>query len=77
MGGVSLLGKLAVVLLVFVAILVTVICVVFRERTRGKAIANDDVVAQQASDARVLAVMFTAILCGMLLALLAGWLIFF
>jgi hypothetical protein len=33
--------------------------------------------AQQASDARVLAVIFSAIFGGMLLTLLTAWLIFF
>jgi hypothetical protein len=73
----GLLGKLAIVLLVFVAILVVVIRVAFRERTRGKTIARDDIAAQQASDARVLAVIFSAILGGMLLTILTAWLIFF
>ena len=73
----GLLGKLAAVLLVFIAILVTVIRVAFRERKRARAIAIDDVAAQQASDARVLAVIFSAILGGMLLTVLTAWLIFF
>ncbi len=73
----SLLGKLAVVLLGFVAIFVTVIYFAFRERRLGKSIAHDDVAAQQASDARVLAVIFSAIVGGMLLTFVAAWLIFF
>jgi len=74
---VTLLHKLAIVLAVFVAILVVVIRLAFRERKLGKSIAHDDVLAQQASDARVLAVIFSAILGGMGLTVLAGWLIFF
>jgi Na+-transporting methylmalonyl-CoA/oxaloacetate decarboxylase gamma subunit len=74
---VLLLHKLAIVLAAFLAILVTVIWFAFRERRLGKAIARDDVAAQQASDARVLAVIFSAILGGMLLAALVAWIVFF
>ncbi len=76
-GGMSLLAKLVVVFLAFVAIIVVVIRVAFRERTLGKSIAADDIEAQQASDARVLAVIFSAILGGMLLTLVVAWLVFF
>ena len=72
-----LLHKLAIVFAGLVAILVTVIWFAFRERRLGKAIAHDDVAAQQASDARVLAVIFAAILGGMLLTLLVAWIVFF
>jgi len=74
---VTLLHKLAIVLLAFVAILSVVIYFAFRERALGKGIRGDDVVAQQASDARVLAVIFSAIFGGMLLTFLTAWLIFF
>ena len=73
----SLGQKLAVVLVAFVAILAIVIFVAFRERRLGRSIAQDDVAGQQASDARVLAVIFTAIMGGMLLTLLAAWIVFF
>ena len=73
----TLLQKLAIVLAAFVSILVTVIWFAFRERRLGKAIAHDDVAAQQASDARVLAVIFSAIVAGMLLTLLVAWIVFF
>ena len=72
-----LLHKLAIVFAGFVAILATVIWFAFRERRLGKAIAHDDVAAQQASDARVLAVIFSAILGGMVLTVLTAWVIFF
>ncbi len=72
-----LFHKLAIAFAGFVAILVTVIWFAFRERRIGKAIARDDVAAQQASDARVLAVIFSAILGGMLLTLLVAWIVFF
>lgn len=73
----TLLHKLAVVLLAFLAILSVVIWFAFRERTLGKSIAHDDIAGQQASDARVLAVIFSAIVGGMLLTVLAAWILFF
>ena len=69
--------KLAVVIAAFVAILVIVIYMAFRERRLGKAIATDDVQGQQASDARVLTVIFSAIFGGMFLTLLVAYLVFF
>jgi len=73
----TLLHKLAIVLAAFLALLVVVIWFAFRERRVGKSIARDDVASQQASDARVLAVIFSAILGGMLLAVVTAWVIFF
>ena len=70
-------AKLLIVFFAFVAILVTVIAVAFRERTHGKAIAQDDVQAQQAQDARVMTVIFSAIMGGMFLTLIVAWLVFF
>ncbi len=72
----SLGHKLTIVLVAFVAILVTVICVAFRERRLGKSLAADDIHGQQASDGRVLAVIFSAIFGGMVLTLLAAWIVF-
>jgi hypothetical protein len=69
--------KLLIVFFAFLAILVTVIAVAFRERTRGKALAGDDIAGQQAQDARVMAVIFGAIFGGMLLTLVVAWLVFF
>jgi hypothetical protein len=69
--------KLFVVFCAFLAILTVVIRLAFRERKLGKALYEDDVAAQQASDARVLAVIFGAIFAGMLLTLLVAWLVFF
>ena len=68
--------KLAIVLAAFVAILTIVIFMAFRERRIGKTIAADDSAAQQASDARVLTVIFSAIMGGMLLTVLVAWLVF-
>ena len=69
--------KLLVVFFAFLAILVTVIAVAFRERTRAKTIPKDDVAAQQAQDARVMTVIFSAIMGGMFLTLIVAWLVFF
>ena len=69
--------KLALVIGAFLAILVTVIWFAFRERRMSKTIGEDDVAAQQASDARVLAVIFSAIVGGMLLTLIVAYLVFF
>jgi hypothetical protein len=69
--------KLLVVFLAFVAILAVVIVVAFRERKRGGAIARDDSAGQQAQDARVMAIIFSAMIGGMVLTLLAAWLVFF
>jgi hypothetical protein len=67
--------KLLVVFFAFLAVLATVIAVAFRERKRS--IANDDIEAQQAQDARVMAVIFGSIMGGMLLTVLVAWLVFF
>lgn len=72
----SMGAKLAVVIGAFVAILVVVICMAFRERRLGRDIAADDAAAQQASDARVLAVIFTAIIGGMLLTVIVAYIVF-
>ena len=69
--------KLAIVLAAFVAILAIVIAMAFRERRLGKSLASDDIAGQQASDARVLTVIFSAIFGGMLLTLLVAYLVFF
>lgn len=69
--------KLLVVFFAFLALLATVIAVAFRERARGRAIAADDIEAQQAQDARVMAVIFGSIMGGMLLTVLVAWLVFF
>ena len=69
-------AKLAIVLAAFVTILTIVIYMAFRERRLGKSIAVDDVEAQQASDARVLTVIFSAIIGGMLLTLVTAYLVF-
>ena len=73
----SLGEKLAIVFAAFLAILVAVIWMAFRERRLGKHIDVNDAAAQQASDSRVLIAVFSAIFGGMLLTLLVAWLVFF
>jgi hypothetical protein len=73
----SLGAKLAIVFAGFLAVLVTVIWMSFRERRLSKDIADDDIPAQQAQDGRVMAIIFSAILGGMLLTVLTAWLVFF
>lgn len=73
----TLLHKLAAVLLAFVAILATVVWFAFRERRLARAIAHDDRAAQQASDVRILAVVMSGIFGGMVLALAVAWIVFF
>jgi membrane protein implicated in regulation of membrane protease activity len=68
--------KLFVVFLAFLTILAIVLYMAFRERRLGKSLADDDTAGQQASDARVMAVIFTAIFGGMFLTLIVGWLVF-
>ena len=73
----SLGGKLAIVFIAFLAILSIVVYYAFRERRLGKSIDSGDIAAQQASDARVLFVVFAAIFGGMFLTILVAWLVFF
>jgi len=69
--------KLALVFAAFLAILIAVIWLSFRERRLGRDMDPDDAAAQQASDSRVLFTIFSAIIGGMLLTLLVAWLVFF
>ena len=72
----SLTWKLAIVLLAFVTILVIVIWMAFRERKLSQGMAANDAAAEAASDGRVMAVIFTAIIGGMLLTLIVAYLVF-
>ena len=72
----SLGWKLFLVFLAFLAVLTTVIVMAFRERKRGRTIADDDLAAQRDQDARVMTIIFTSIVGGMFLTLLVGWLVF-
>ena len=69
-------AKLSFVIVAFLAILVIVIAMVFRERRLGKTIDSGDLAAQEASDARVLTVIFSAIFGGMLLTLIVAYIVF-
>ena len=69
-------AKLALVIAAFVTILVIVIVMAFRERRLGRGIDSSDTAAQEASDARVLTVIFGAIFGGMLLTLIVAYLVF-
>jgi len=73
---VSLTAKLAIVLAAFVAILAIVIWMAFRERKLGHRLDASSPEAQQASDARVLAVIFGAIFGGMLLTVIVAYMVF-
>ena len=72
----SLTWKLAIVLAAFVAILVIVIWMAFRERKLSQGMAADDIAAGEASDARVMGIIFSAIIGGMLLTLIVAYLVF-
>lgn len=69
--------KLFVVFVAFLAIIGTVMVVAFRERKRGRTIAAGDIQAERDQDARVMAVIFSAIIGGMGLTLITAWLVFF
>jgi hypothetical protein len=73
----SLGYKLLAVFMAFCTILGVVLFVALRERKRGKTLADDDIQGQQAQDARVMAIIFSAILGGMVLTLLVSYLVFF
>jgi hypothetical protein len=68
--------SLTFVFAAFLAILVTVIAMSFRERRLAR-IAASDAKADAASDARVMAIVFAAIPGGMLLTVITAWLVFF
>ena len=72
----TLFAKLALVMAAFLTILVIVIVMAFRERKLGRGADPADTAAQQASDARVLTVIFSAILGGMALTILVAYIVF-
>ena len=67
---------LSAVIATFVLVMAGVLALAFRERRAGKRIAVDDVVAQNASDARLLTVIFGSIIGGMVLTLVTASLVF-
>lgn len=72
----SLGWKLFIVFIAFCALMGWVMYMAFRERKLAQAMADDDLAAQKASDSRVLTVVFSAAIGGMLLTLLVAWLVF-
>jgi uncharacterized membrane protein len=69
--------KLFVVFVAFCALMAGVLWMAFRERRLARALPAEDLEGQRASDARVLAVVFSTAIGGMLLTLLTAWLVFF
>jgi hypothetical protein len=73
----SAVTGLVLVIAAFVALLTTVMRLAFRERRLSKTIAVNDLEAQNASDARLLATIFGSIIGGMALTVVTAWLVFF
>ena len=69
--------KLFIVFLGFLSILAVVIFIAFRERKKGRTIAAGDIASEQSQDARVMTIIFTAIVGGMALTLITAYLVFF
>jgi hypothetical protein len=69
--------KLFIVFLGFLSVLTTVIVVAFRERKKAQNVDINDIAGQQAQDARVMTIIFTAIVGGMALTLITAYLVFF
>ena len=67
---------LSLVIATFVTIMAGVLALALRERRAGKTIAVDDVAAQNASDARLLTVIFGSIIGGMVLTLVTASIVF-
>lgn len=70
-------SKLLIIFVVFVAIIGVVMAVSFRERKFAQHSAAPNQTADEASDARIITIIFGSILCGMLLAILVAWIVFF
>lgn len=68
--------KLFIVFVAFCALMGGVMWMAFRERKRGRLIAEGDIAAGEAQDNRVLLVIFSAAIGGLLLTLLVAWLVF-
>jgi heme O synthase-like polyprenyltransferase len=68
--------KLVLVFIAFCSLMGGVMWMAFRERKRGRSIAPGDVAAGEAQDSRVLLVIFSAAIGGLLLTLLVAWLVF-
>ncbi len=70
-------SKLMIIFLVFVAIIGVVMAVSFRERKLANHSNAPDQAADEASDVRTITIIFGSILCGMFLAIVVAWLVFF
>lgn len=68
--------KLFLVFLGFCALMGGVMWMAFRERKRGRAIAQGDYAAGEAQDSRVLLTIFSSAIGGLLLTLLVAYLVF-
>ncbi|QJR15384.1 hypothetical protein [Usitatibacter palustris] len=68
--------KLFFVFVAFCTLMGGVMFMAFRERARSRAIPATDLEAQRAADGRVLTVIFSAAIGGLLLTLLVAWLVF-
>lgn len=72
----SLGWKLFIAFVAFCSLMGGVMWMAFRERKRGRLIAEGDIAAGEAQDNRVLLVIFSAAIGGLLLTLLVAWLVF-
>lgn len=70
-------SKLFIIFFVFLAIIGVVMTVSFRERKLAKQSNVPDQASGEASDARTMTIIFGSILCGMFLAILVAWIVFF
>ena len=73
----SLGTQLLLVFLAFLALIGTVMWAAFRERRLARAIPEGDLEAQRRADGRILGVVFSAAIGGLMLTLLTAWLVFF
>jgi hypothetical protein len=69
--------KLALIFLLFLAMIGTMMAVAFRERNRNRDDIQLSTEEAQASDERTLFAVFGLIIGGMLVTLLVAWLVFF
>jgi hypothetical protein len=70
-------GKLTLIFLLFVAIIGVVMAVSFRERKLANRSDIPNQSSDEASDVRTMTIIFGSIICGMFLAILVAWLVFF
>jgi hypothetical protein len=70
-------SKLFIIFFVFLAIIGVVMTVSFRERKLANQSDVPDRLSDEASDARTMTIIFGSILCGMFLAILVAWIVFF